>query len=293
LEVISVISKKQYYSRLAALLLCLLLFVAASVAACSAGERQVHQEPPPAQQEGYAQFEQPSDGAAPEAYRPPPSFIGRIAEKYNRNSDTVGWLFVPSTSIDDVVVHYPHDANEFYLRRNFDRRTSMAGAYFADFRNTFDGSAAGLSRNTVIYGHSLDLNDDPDAPYFDQLKRFLCEDFARANPYIYFSVAGQDLAWEIFAVYYATTALPYNTPNFTDEEFLHMLSEMKKRSEFIYNVDVGVDDRILTLSTCTYVFTPGVFPNKYRFAISARLVREGEQMRTTASLERNPAPKDP
>jgi len=282
-----VINKRKLYIRSACLLLCLVMFVSASVAACAAG-----QPFPPCEKE-YLVPPTPPETESPQIEIPRPSFTDQIAEMHGRNSDTVGWLFVPNTSIDDVVVHYPHDANEFYLRRNFDRRSSFSGVYFADFRNTFDGTASGLSRNTVIYGHSLNLNDDPDAPYFDQLKRFLSEDFARANPYIFFSVAGEDLVWEIFAVYYATDRLPYNQPNFTDEEFLAMLLEMTKRSEFIYDVEVGLEDRILTLSTCTYVFTPGVYPNKFRFVISARLVGEGEALRETAVLTRNPSPKDP
>lgn len=281
---------KQYYIRLSALLISALLFLFASVAACAS--QQQEPEPPPLLVEEYIpQPEEPTEQIP--LFEPPPSFIEIIAKKYAQNSDTVGWLYLPNTSIDDVVVHYPHDANEFYLRRNFDKRTSKAGSYFADFRNTFNGRRGGLSRNTVIYGHSLDFNDSPDSPYFDQLKNFLNEDFARENPYIFFSVAGQDLAWEVFAVYYATIALPYNTPDFTDAEFADMLSEMQKRSEFIYGVEVGAQDKILTLSTCTYVFTPGVYPNRYRFAISARLVGEEEALRDTAALKRNPAPKDP
>ena len=280
-------NNKQYYFRLSCLLLAMLLFLAATIAACASPNQAPTK--PPSQQEGYYT-------EYTEAYHPlwaAPSFIERIAQKYTLNSDTVGWLYVPNTSIDDVVVHYPHDANLFYLRRNFERKTSKAGSYFADFRNTFNGRADGLSRNTVIYGHNLDLGDNPDAPYFAQLMRFLNEDFARANPYIYFSVAEEDLIWEVFAVYYATVELPYILPDFTDAGFLDILSEMKKRSQFIYDVEVGVDDNILTLSTCTYVFTPGVFPNRYRYAISARLVLEGEELREAASLVRNPAPARP
>ena len=283
------ISVKQYYRRCVILLLAVLMFVA-SVAACSSAQQTP--TPPPVIEEYIPAVPEAQPEPVP-LFERPPSFIELIAGKYARNPDTVGWLFVPGTSIDDVVVHYPHDANEFYLRRNFERRTSMSGVYFADFRNTFDGTVAGLSRNTVIYGHSLDLNDDPDAPYFDQLKRFLDEDFARENPYIFFSVAGQDLVWEIFAVYYATISLPYNLPDFTDQGFLDILGQMRKRSQFIYDVDVGVDDKILTLSTCTYIFTPGVFPNNYRFVISARLVEEGADLPLTANLVVNPEPHEP
>jgi len=185
------ISSRQYYLRLCALALAALLFFSAAMAACSSYQQEP-ELPPPVEEEYIPQPPEPLEPPIP-LFERPPSFIEQIAEKYARNSDTVGWLYVPGTSVDDVVVHYPHDANEFYLRRNFDRRTSMSGVYFADFRNTFDGTAAGLSRNTVIYGHSLDWNDDPDAPYFDQLKRFLDEDFARQNPYIFFSVVAVSL----------------------------------------------------------------------------------------------------
>jgi len=272
------------------LLISALLFLFASVAACAS--QQQEPEPPPLLVEEYIpQPEEPTEQIP--LFEPPPSFIEIIAKKYAQNSDTVGWLYLPNTSIDDVVVHYPHDANEFYLRRNFERRTSKAGTYFADFRNTFDGTRDGLSRNTVIYGHSLDWDDDPDAPYFDQLKRLLDEDFARTNPYIFFSVAGEDLVWEIFAVYYATIFLPYNLPEFTEQGFLDIIDQMKMRSQFIYDVDVGLDDRILTLSTCTYIFTPGVYPNNYRYVISARLVEPGRDLPLTAELVRNPSPHEP
>jgi len=272
--------------------LCLAVSLGASLASCGHAPPTVLEEPEPHEKSTEPKLQMsPPAGTSNLPLRP--SFVEQIAEKHGQNADTVGWLHIPGTTIDDVVVHYPHDANEFYLRRNFDKRTSKAGSYFADFRNTFNGRRGGLSRNTVIYGHSLDFNDSPDSPYFDQLKNFLNEDFARENPYIFFSVAGQDLAWEVFAVYYATIALPYNTPDFTDAEFADMLSEMQKRSEFIYGVEVGAQDKILTLSTCTYVFTPGVYPNRYRFAISARLVGEEEALRDTAALKRNPAPKDP
>ena len=288
------IKRRYIHFRLALLVigLCLAVSLGASLASCGHSPPPVVEESEPHQKPAEPKLQMlPPPGVS--NLPPPPSFVEQIADKHGQNADTVGWLYIPGTTIDDVVVHYPDDANEFYLRRNFDKRTSKAGSYFADFRNTFGGGREGLSRNTVIYGHSLDFNDSPDSPYFDQLKNFLNEDFARQNPYIFFSVAEEDLAWEVFAVYYATISLPYNTPDFTDAEFADMLLEMQKRSELIYDVEVGEGDKILTLSTCTYVFTPGVYPNRYRFAISARLVGEEEPLRETAELKRNPAPKDP
>jgi sortase B len=220
------------------------------------------------------------------------SFLEIIEEKRAINSDTVGYLRVPGTTVDDVVLWYPDDPNEFYLRRNFNKDYQKEGCYYADFRCSFEGGAEGLSRNTVIYGHSLDLYDDPEAPYFSQLKKFLDEDFARATPYIRFSVGEEDLVWEVFAVYYATTDLYYNTPDPVNSEFAALLTEMTKRSEYIYDVDVTAADKILTLSTCTYVFNQE-YPNKYRYVVAARLAGSDEPLKDAASLEKNPYPKDP
>ena len=216
-----------------------------------------------------------------------------IAEYKAINSDVVGWLEIPGTSISDVVVWYPNDYNEYYLRKDVYKRYNQAGSYYADFRNKFDGTAAGLSRNTVIYGHSLDMNDSPDAPYFSQLKKYLDQDFAQQHPYIYFSVAGEELVWEVFAVFHSTIALPYNVPEQSNEEFTNLISEVNKRSEYIYDVNVSTSDKILTLSTCVYKYTPGVYPNDYRYVVMAKLVDANEPFKERAALEKNPNPKEP
>lgn len=223
-----------------------------------------------------------------------PKLTAQVQEKYGQNSDTVGWLQVANTTIDDVVVWYPEDENEFYYRRNFDKRTSFNGLFYADFRCKFDGTAAGLSQNTVIYGHSM--SDDPihESKLFSPLKLYKNEDFARENPYIYFSLSGEDLIWEVFAVFFATEQLPYNIPD--PAEFLRTIGECRARS--LYNYDVGVteNDKILTLSTCTYSLpdgTPLAYPNKYRYAVMAKLVTDRSALKSEARITKNHEPKAP
>lgn len=215
---------------------------------------------------------------------------GNAKEKNIINEDAVGWLRIPNTKIDDVVMFYPDDANEYYLRRNFDKRYSWEGSYFADYRCTFDGTRQGLSRVTTIYGHSMD--DNPDGSMFSQLKKYLDADFAKENPYIFFSTTEEDMAWEIFAVYYATNKLPYNVPNADDAAFSSTFSEVLKRSLYIYDSKVSADDKLLVLSTCCYNYV-ATYPNDFRFAIMARLVPQGEVLKDQAVLQQNPNPKAP
>lgn len=232
--------------------------------------------------------------AEPYASLVPPKLTARVHEKHELNSDTVGWLQVPNTTIDDVVLWYPGDENDYYYRRNFEKRQSFSGVYYADFRCKFDGTSAGLMPNTVIYGHSMSDNPAHESGLFSPLKYYKNEDFSRENPYIYFSISEEDLLWEVFAVFYATTKLQYNTPVAPD--FLRIIGECRARS--IYNYDVGVTekDKLLTLSTCTYSKPDGTtisYPNDYRYVVMAKLVTDKSSLKNEAKITENPNIKAP
>jgi len=232
-----------------------------------------------------------------------PDLLPLIAQSRSINEHAVGWLRIPNTEVDDVVLYYDDsyspEPNSFYLRRGFDGGFSFEGVYFADFRSSFDGTAEGLARNTVIYGHALDINNNYNAKRFSQLKRFdptlsdNGEQFARENPYIFFSVEKENLVWEIFAVFDATIRLPYNIPTLQDMDFMHVIREAKERSFYIYDdIEVGVDDKIITLSTCTYKYDQN-YPNDYRYVIMAKLADQDGPFREMANLELNPSPRHP
>lgn len=215
-----------------------------------------------------------------------PDLVSLAEEKWEQNNDTVGWLRVPDTTIDDVVVWKPGD-NDYYLRRNFEKRTYYNGVYYADQYATFgEGSAEGLGKNTVIYGHSM--SDSRDDVRFGPIRYFLEEDFAREHPYVYFSTVRDNLAWEVVAVFYTKTDLPYNSNKLSDEEFAAMLESARAQSLFTYDYVYDPKDRFLTLSTCVYSLPDqGVlsYPNDYRLVLMARLAESDEK--EEASLTRN------
>lgn len=220
-----------------------------------------------------------------------------IKEYAERNSDTIGWLEVPGTHIDDVVVCNtdPNDNNNYYYRRDFDKNYSFNGIFYADFRSNFGGgTAAELPINTIIYGHTM--KEDPEDVMFAPLLNFLDEEFARENPYILFSTAAEDMVFEVFAVSYATVELPYNRPDLAEKEHLEVMNEMIKRSNYTYEMDaITAEDKILTLSTCTYNVrgNPVSYPNDYRYVVMARLIDKADATKKTAEFTLNPAPKEP
>lgn len=187
-----------------------------------------------------------------------------------RNQDTVGWLKIPGTTINNSVLQ-SHD-NVMYLRTNEAREYDVYGCYFADWECSL-GSREILSPNTVIYGHS-DLKDNPDGPRFSQLFKFTDPTFAAATPTISFSTLENFMNWEVFAVFYTDSSFDYISANPEGgvEELAKAVQEM---SLYDYGITVGPEDKILTLSTCTIKF--GKEDTSRRFVVMARLLPDGEE----------------
>ena len=216
------------------------------------------------------------------------SHLDELLNAHNTNNDVVGWLTVPGTDINEPVVQSTD--NDYYLRRTWTKESDKAGCYFADYEcNFIDGN---LPTHTIIYGHSMELNDDPNGKKFSQLKRWLDPEFAKAHPYIYFSTPEKDYVYEIFSVMYTSTHFNYIDPEPTPAEMLSMLNEARLSSQYNYPVDVNAKDKTIALSTCTYHFTRS-YPNNYRYVLMGRLVEDGETLKETIDLEVNAKPKRP
>ena len=193
------------------------------------------------------------------------------------NHDTVGWLKINGTEINNSVVQ-SHD-NTYYLRRNERKQESTYGCYYVDFECSV-GAREEMSPNTIIYGHS-DLTDNPDGPKFSQLFKFTDTVFAESNPVIQFSTLEDFMYWEIFSVMY--TDLEFNfidpTPNGGIKKFAQTAMD---KSLYDYGVTVEDDDKVLVLSTCTIKF--GEDDRNHRFVIMAKLLPEDAQIPKKANI---------
>lgn len=216
--------------------------------------------------------------------------IEKLDHGYERNSDTVAWLYIPGTTIDDAVLHRPGD-NEFYLRLDEDKNYSVFGCYYADAYNTF-GTIDELSKNTIIYGHS-DLRDNPDGKKFSQLFKYLDENFLENNPNIFLSTSEEDMIFQVFAVFFTHIDFVYNWANPSKEVFENIIAEAKAKSEYIIDLDVKNGDKIVTLSTCTAFYVPGD-QNNYRLVVMAKLVSDDmSQVKKKIEIAKNPNVQKP
>ncbi len=209
----------------------------------------------------------------------------KLNTAYNQNNDVVGWLRIPNTEIDNEVLQGAD--NNVYLRSDITKGYNWYGCYYADYECLF-GDRNSISKDIIIYGHSM--NDDPNSTKFSQLKKYVDPEFAKNNPYLYFSTPEDNLVYKVFSVMYTDTNLAYIHPNLKGNEFMKLVSELKDRSQFDFDVDVNSSDKLLTLSTCTYIYGNR---EDQRFVVVGRLLRPGEEIEPTVKLEKNADVKPP
>lgn len=179
-----------------------------------------------------------------------------FASLKEKNSDTVGFLKVNGTNVEQVVVKGTN--NSYYLYHNFERQDNSAGWIFADYRNKLDGT----DKNIIIYGHNM-RNDT----MFGTLKNILNRDWQENedNRHITFITEKESALYEVFSVYQIEAEDYYMKTDFNTGEFKKYVDTMKSRSVYNFDVEVNEEDNILTLSTCAN-------DNKYRVILHAKKV---------------------
>ena len=118
------------------------------------------------------------------------------------------------------------------------------------------------NKNTIIYAHAR-----KDKTMFGTLKNTLTKKWYKNkdNHIITINLENETLYYQIFSSYHIKTEDYYITTNFNDKDFKTFINKIKKRSIYNYNVDITIDDYILTLSTC--------YNNTDKTVVHAKLIK--------------------
>ncbi len=190
------------------------------------------------------------------------------AKFYAVNQDFVGYLKIDELGIGLPVVQ--SEEEDYYLRRNIYKQKSKYGCPYVPTNSDM----VNLDRNTVIYGHNMS-----DGSIFAPINKYKTLDGYKKAPVIQFDTVYGSYKWKVVAAFISNASpeqdndyvFPYNfTKLENDNSFMNFIECVKERSLYDTGVDVLPNDKILTLSTCTYDFDDG------RFVVVARLVRPGE-----------------
>ena len=166
-----------------------------------------------------------------------------LKDKYK---NFAGWITVPETKYIDMPVMQATD-NEYYLKHGIDDKYNWYGAIFMDAGN----NPTALGRNTFVYGHNMG-----DGKVFGALTNYKKQDFAQKVPSFYFATATDEYDCIVFSAY---NVYPDNwrlyAINFTDDaDFMDYVNTAIKKSAINFGVTVTPQDKIISLSTCDYVF---------------------------------------
>lgn len=187
-----------------------------------------------------------------------------FAELKERNQDIVAWLSVQALDMSTPVVQGVN--NEYYLTHDLDGKENKAGWVFADSRNRFNSEIPDY--NTIIYGHNRS-----DSIIFGKLKVFLKES-TYENPdnlYIQFNTEQKAMVFQLCSVYITDQSdWGYFETNLTDvgtRQIVFEAMQEKNQMEPLKDVDFGISDTVLTLSTCH-----GYAGTSNRLVVHAKLI---------------------
>ena len=208
-----------------------------------------------------------------------------LAEAKKKNPDTVAWLYMPGAEIDDPVMQA--EDNGYYLKLDENGEYATWGCYYAHCEDRI-GVREELDKNTTIFGHSASICN-PDGPKFTKLYRYMDADFVQANPYIYFSVDGEDMIFQITALFITDIEFDYIAPNPTGDDLTSFFETVARKNWLdIEGITFSEEDTVLTLSACCRKYDKENTGNQ-RLVIMAKLLPEGAAAQTfNVILAENP-----
>src|SRR5574344_2148834 len=172
-----------------------------------------------------------------------PKIIPKMASLLALNSDTVGWLTVPGTNIDYPVVQTTD--NSYYLSHNFNKDKDYNGWVFMDNINV----PQNLDKNTIFFAHNRYYSGVMFGTLSNVTKKKWYSE--AQNISIYYNTLYEEYEWEVFSIYRIDVTDDYLKTIFkTDSEWLDFIDMIRARSIFKSDAIVGVNDKIITLSTC-------------------------------------------
>lgn len=180
-----------------------------------------------------------------------------LAILQQQNARIIGWLSLEGTRLDNPVLQAAD--NDFYLTHNYLDEKSRGGSIFADFRNDLL-----QDRHTIFYGHVL-----RNGTMFGDLVKFNEQSYAESHPTFYYETPGKKYALYVFAAYNTTTDHYYIETQFTDETFSEFLQDIQSRSAITMPIEVTMQDKIVTFSTCTTSLN-----DRERFVVHAKVVEQ-------------------
>lgn len=160
----------------------------------------------------------------------------------NINPDIVAWIYSPNTVINYPVVQTKD--NSYYLTHLMDGTVNKNGCLFIECKN----KNPFLDDNTIIYGHNM-----ASGKMFAELLNYRSQDYYNGHKFIYLITEEVTYKMELFTSYTTDPGSDAYTISLGDKNnFVSWLRKMAENADFKTKMKINTNDRIVTLSTCSY-----------------------------------------
>ena len=166
------------------------------------------------------------------------------------NADTIGWLRIDGTNINNVVMFAP-DTPGKYLHMDFYGKWSYRGTLYVA-----ENCDVRTADNILIYGHHM-----KDGSMFAALLNYADDTFWEEHPTIRFDTLEETGTYQVLAAFYIDVSLSedgvafpfYEYTGLRDEAiFQEYLAQVGDRALYSTGVTAEFGEQLLTLSTCSY-----------------------------------------
>lgn len=161
---------------------------------------------------------------------------------FEQSSDIVGWLYRP-----DTVINYPIAQswdNEYYVERLLDGSWNAGGTLFLDCKNARDFT----DFNSIVYGHNM-----VNGSMFGTLDEYYKQEYYEEHPVLYLLTPEQYYRVDLVAgVVNPIDSWLYSLDFTNPQHKADLIYTWNQLSTFDTVTEYSVEDRFVTLSTCTY-----------------------------------------
>ena len=199
---------------------------------------------------------------ATEAPTAAPELTERAKKLLAQNPDTVGYITIADTQVDNPVVQTID--NEYYLNHTVSGEYNNRGSIFLDA----NANAQLQDDNSIIYGHSVEGGG-----MFTLLKKYCDEDFFKSHPVFYVLTPDANYKCHVFTFAKTTDDSVFYTTSFGDYR-QETLDSMKQSSTY-FNDLVNTDQKFISLSTCDLDYG---FESSHRFVLTGQLEKTSDDI---------------
>lgn len=182
--------------------------------------------------------------------------------------ETIGWLRIQGTNID-----YPlYNVTDYKFGYPVVSKPYVWSLY-SD--NKHHNTMFALGHNIMNLGGKPLLKDDS----FDRLEEimgFVYYDFAKRNKYMQLTIDNKNYLYKIFSVSFLESEVlnSFSYNEFDKDDKTKYLDLITTNNIYNYNIDVNINDEILSIVTCSRFFGNN---KKYNFIVSGRLIKNNEK----------------